>query len=139
MLGLAATMLVAALYVIHRGSPWADAKALAISSPMLLLGVMLGAAALSAAQPVIGWTMAGALACGVLVSNALAYHSAVLAPYDRLEELRSVGERFAGRGPATTPDFDDFTKHFVRELAPSGAGAQSDVDALPLDVVDRAR
>lgn len=134
-LGLAGTMLLAALYVTHRGSPWADGKALAISSPMLLLGVMLGAASLVRRVPVIAWTMAGALTCGVLVSSALAYHSAVLAPYDRLQELREIGEDYAGRGPATVTDFDDFSKHFLRDLAPAGGAVQTDVDALPLDVV----
>ena len=79
--------------------------------------------------------MAATLACGVLVSNALAYHAAVLAPHDRLQEMRQVGEDFAGRGPATTPDFDDFTKHFLRDIAPSGTGMQTDIDALPLAVV----
>ena len=82
----------------HRGSPWADAKALAISSPMLLLGVMLGAASLVAAPRSSPGRWPACWPAASLVSNALAYHSVVLAPYDRLEELRSVGERL--RGPA---------------------------------------
>jgi hypothetical protein len=134
LLALVATMLVAYIYVTHRGSPWADAKALAITSPMLLLVVLLGAAALQRRLPVLGWTVTGLIAGGVVVSNALAYHGVALAPYDRLHELQKIGESYERRGPATLLDADEFAKHFLRGEAP--ARFDADVDALALDDVE---
>ncbi len=121
----------------RRARPWADGKALAITAPLVLLGAMLGVAALARPMPGAGWVLGLVLAGGVLASNALAYHQVVLAPRDRLEELAKIGQQFDGRGPALAPDQDDFSKHFLRDAAPSTADGQKDLDELELSDVER--
>jgi hypothetical protein len=123
----AGTALVGAVVVVGAGSPWADAKALMIISPALLLVALLGPTALATADGGRGWAVRSstlalglAIVAGVLASNALAYRDARLAPYDRLAELQDVGERLDGRGPVLTTEFEEFGKHFLRAADPSG-------------------
>ena len=102
-------------YVTRRGSPWADAKALMIVSPPLVFTAVLGVAGAAPGPARLeGVAARRRLALGVLWSNALAYHDVALAPRDRLNELPTVGERIAGRGPTLVPEFEEFGKHFLR-------------------------
>jgi hypothetical protein len=118
----AASSLIALWYVMRSGSPWADAKALAIASPAVLLLAALGPVALEArGSRLEAALIALALAVGVLASNALAYHDVSLAPRDRLEELEEAGERAGGQGPLLYTDFEEFGKHFLRDAQPVGA------------------
>lgn len=118
----AITSLVALWYVMRSGSPWADAKALAIASPAVLLLAALGPVALEAlGARVEAALLALALAAGVLASNALAYHDVSLAPRDRLEELAEVADRADGQGPLLYTEFEEFGKHFLRDADPVGA------------------
>ena len=55
-------------------------------------------------------------ACALFASANLA-----LAPYERLEELRQVDERFAGEGPALIVERDPLAPYFLGDLAPDGA------------------
>lgn len=55
-------------------------------------------------------------ACALFASANFA-----LAPYEPLEELRGVDERFAGEGPALIVERDPVASHFLRDLAPDGA------------------
>src|SRR4051794_26392987 len=141
--------LVGWAYATRRGSPWVDAKALMIVSGPLVFTAMLGAWALLAGgrRPEAA-LLAGAIAAGVLWSNALAYHDVSLAPRDRLDELASVGERISGQGPSLYPEFEEYGKHFLRDGDPTGwteawqPGPQrgpfatyQDLDQVPLDVV----
>jgi len=127
----AASSLVALWYVTRTGSPWADAKALAIASPAVLLLAALGPVALEALGARIEATLlAFALVAGVLASNALAYHDVSLAPRDRLEELAKVGDRAAGQGPLLYTEFEEFGKHFLRDADPVGASEGFSVSGL---------
>src|SRR4029079_18300890 len=72
-------------------SPWVDAKALAITSPAVLLAAAAGVNAvveLRAAIPAIA--LGAVLAAGVLWSNVLAYGGVNLAPRDRMAELSNI-------------------------------------------------
>jgi hypothetical protein len=143
------------VYVTERGSPWADAKALMIASPALVLLAMLGASALhSAGRRPEAWLLAAVVSTGVLASNALAYHDVSLAPRDRLGELELVGNRISGQGPTLYTEFEEFGKHFLRRGDPEGSsegwqrrlgrlrngqfarqGFSNDLDEFPLDYV----
>lgn len=114
-----AVSVLAHFYVVRKGSPWADGKALMIVSPVIVLTACLGAAFLRRAEGVV---LVALIAVGVLWSNALAYHDVSLAPRDRLEELQAVGERIRGEGPTLYPEFEEFAKHFLRDGAPEGPG-----------------
>jgi hypothetical protein len=116
-----AVSLVAYLYVVGRGSPWADGKALMIFSTPLMLAAGLGAAYVGrTVRPWAAWGLLAVIGLGVLWSNALAYHDASIAPRDRFEELQTVGDEIAGEGPTLTLEFEEFAKHFLRDAAPEG-------------------
>lgn len=89
---------------------------------------------------------------GVLVSNALAYDEAWLAPRAQLAELERIGDEFAGQGPALMTEYQAYgVRHFLRRLDAEGSselrrrlipkrdgtesekGAWTDTDALVLD------
>jgi hypothetical protein len=103
--------LVATLYVVRRGSPWADAKALMILSPAIATAAAAGALSW---RPRVGYVLAAVLAAGVLWSAALAYHDVSLAPRDRLTELQDLDVE----GPVLTTEFEEFAKHFLRDADP---------------------
>jgi hypothetical protein len=114
--------IVALAYVLRAGSPWADAKALAIASPAVLLAAALGPLALEVRGARLEALALGlVLAAGVLGSNAFVYHDVSLAPRDRLEELEEAGERAAGNGPLLYTEFEEMGKHFLRDADPVGA------------------
>ncbi len=104
-------------------SPWVGAKALASGSPSLLLLALAGAAAFAArVERVLGATVLALVLAGVLWSNALGYHDVSLAPYDQLRELESIGEEFAGEGPALMTEYQPYgVRHFLRKLDAEGA------------------
>jgi len=64
--------------------------------------------------------LALAIAGGVLVSDAMQYHTSDLAPTARYEELASVNSRFAGRGPTLFTDFDEYAMYELRDLDVGG-------------------
>lgn len=104
-------------------SPWVGGKALASASPSMLLLALAGAAAVAArVQRLLGATVLTLILGGVLWSNALGYHDVSLAPYDQLRELESIGEDFAGEGPALMTEYQPYgVRHFLRELDAEGA------------------
>ena len=116
-----AVSVIALVYVTGKGSPWADAKALAIASPAVLLMAALGPLALEARGARIeALGLAAVLAIGVSASNAFVYHDVSLAPRERLAELDTVAERTAGRGPLLYTEFEEFAKHFLRDSRSGG-------------------
>ena len=126
-----AVSLIALVYVTRNGSPWADAKALAIASPAVLLAAALGPLALEARGARLeALALAAVLAIGVLASNALVYHDASIAPHDRLAELETVADRTSGRGPVLYTEFEEFAKHFLRDSEPVGASEAFTVAGL---------
>lgn len=120
---------VATAVVIRAGSPWADAKALVIASPLLLAlagaglgslwaGGVGGAAKMSgrARRAVRGGSavIAGLIGLGVVASLGYATRDVAPAPEDRFAELRAIDERFAGQGPLLTAEFEEFARHLLR-------------------------
>ncbi len=114
---------VGSIAIFLYASPWVGAKALASGSPSLLLLALAGAAAFAArVERVLGATVLTLVLAGVLWSNALAYHDVSLAPYDQLRELESIGEEFAGEGPALMTEYQPYgVRHFLREIDAEGA------------------
>jgi hypothetical protein len=108
-IGLAAVALV--------GNPWVDLKAFAITGTIVLTLAFAGAAGLlrSRLRPV-AVALAAGLAALVLWGNALVYHDAMLAPYDRLRDLEAIAEDFAGAGPALYPGFEEHAEYLLRDL-----------------------
>jgi hypothetical protein len=100
---------------------WVGAKALMLTSPAVLLAAWAGLAALRAsplrrAAPLLALALAG----GVLVSDAMQYHSSDLAPTARYDELASLNARFAGRGPTLFTDFDEYALYELRDMDVGG-------------------
>ena len=71
---------------------------------------------------VVGAVAMVAIAGGVLWSNALAYGNVWLAPRNQLAELETIGQRFAGDGPALMTEYQPHgVRHFLRNLDAEGA------------------
>ena len=125
LLGWIAATLIVWLVLDHVATTWVEAKALVLSSPVVVLlacgglGAMLAAARppLLRALPVV---LAFALLGGVLASDAAQYHASNLAPTARYEELASIDKRFAGRGPTLFTDFDEYSMYVLRDLDVGG-------------------
>ncbi len=101
------------------GTPWVVGKAMAITSPALPLAALTGGALLWSRTRIGGGLVLAVIVGGVLWSNALAYHDAVLAPRPRLVELQRIGELLAGKGPTFVNDYEIYAdRHFLREGAP---------------------
>lgn len=114
------TMSVTALVLEETTSPWIAGKAYATAAPAFVLLALVGAAGLRARAAALG--VALVVAGGVAWSNALAYHAVWLAPRDQLAELESIGERFAGAGPALMTEYQVYgVRHFLRHLDAEGA------------------
>jgi hypothetical protein len=122
---LLATGVFACLVYGERASPWVAAKALASASPLILGAGLAGAAVLvELGRRLGGWTLAvpgglvvAVLAAGVLWSNAMQYHAALLAPSARLMELEKIGSKFSGQGPALLTEYEPYSaRYFLRGL-----------------------
>ncbi|HEX5928310.1 MAG TPA: hypothetical protein VFY48_02865 [Solirubrobacterales bacterium] len=126
---------VGSIAVFLYSSPWVGAKALASGSPSLLLLALAGAAAFAVRyERVLGTTVLSLVLAGVVWSNALGYHDASLAPYDQLRELESIGEEYAGEGPALMTEYQPYgVRHFLRKLDAEGA---SELRYRPVPLVE---
>lgn len=105
-----------------RATTWTAAKLLVLLSPVLVLTACIGAFGRLGLRRLDGLLLGAAIAFGVLASDARLYHSTTMAPSERFDELREVGERFAGLGPTLTPDFDEYTLYLLRDMAPDAPG-----------------
>ena len=75
-----------------------------------------------------------ALAGGVLWSNVLAYHDALLAPRARLAELQHIGGLVAGKGPTFVNDYEIYAvRHFLRAGYPVAPAEYRPVSLLLRD------
>jgi hypothetical protein len=148
---------VLALVFDHVGlsSPWLDAKAMAEASPAVVAVVVAGAAAtFETGRRIEAALVCTALAGGVLWSNGLVYANVWEAPRSQFAELQTIGQRFAGDGPALMTEYQPYgVRHFLRKLDPEGAserrrrlillrtgglvpqGASADLDAFQLSSV----
>jgi hypothetical protein len=125
LVGWLALMLAAWLLVRSKATTWVDAKALMLTSPVVVLLAWAGLA--SVRGPTRAWRprwlaplLAIALAGGVLVSDVVQYHVSNLAPTARYEEMASIDSRFAGRGPTLFTDFDEYSLYELRDLDVGG-------------------
>jgi hypothetical protein len=118
----------ACLFICALGSPWVDAKALAMASPAMVFAAMSGAlAAPWFARRLALPLAAAAIAGGILWSNALAYDDVSLAPRNELVELQRIGDRISGQGPTLLSDYDSYAaRHFLR-----GADVQGPTSIQP--------
>ena len=141
-----ALVLLAWLILSRSATTWVDAKALVLTSPVVVLLAWAGVAALlgSSRAPAraggagvrrgrdghvlrprrapaipalaVGFLLALLLAGGALASDLAQYHSSNLAPTARYDELASINRRFAGRGPTLFTDFDEYSLYVLRDL-----------------------
>jgi hypothetical protein len=118
---------MAAVVVLYfsGSTPWVTGKALAISSPALLLAALTGGAMLWSqwsrrrATGLAGVFVVAILLGGVLWSNVLAYRDVTLAPRARLGELQHIGTLLAGKGPTFINQYEVYAdRHFLRAGAP---------------------
>lgn len=123
-----AVVLVGTTTIVALGSPWIDAKALAVTSPFVL-----AAAATLLARGVVDdgsrVAVAGALAllCAVSVSTTAVLRSTPGVPREEVAELQDIGERFAGTEPSLfLPHQVYATRHFLRYLGIEGASERRD-------------
>jgi hypothetical protein len=118
-----ATALFGFVVIAVISTPWGDAKAMATTTPAVLLVVLVGALALLASRyRIVGGLVVVAIAAGVVWSNALAYHDVWLAPRAQLVELEHIGDRIAGQGPTLMTEFQPYgVRHFLRASDPEGA------------------
>jgi hypothetical protein len=112
------------LLVRSFATTWADAKALMLTSPVVVLMAWAGIASLWGSRamavrvfaPLLGLVLVG----GVLASDALQYNASNLAPTARYDELVSIDARFAGRGPTLFTDFDEYALYELRGMDVGG-------------------
>jgi hypothetical protein len=117
-------MLIVWLLVRASATTWADAKALMLTSPVVVLMAWAGIAALfavgAAGLRVLAAVLAFALFGGVVASDALQYNASNLAPTARFDELASIDSRFAGQGPTLFTDFDEYSLYLLRDMDVGG-------------------
>jgi hypothetical protein len=108
---------------------------MATASPAIVLAAGVGCLALARLlHPAAGAAAGAVLAAGVLWSNVLAYGDVWLAPHDQLAELETIGERFAGDGPALMTEYQPVgVRHFLRRLDPEGS---SELRRRPIPLLD---
>ena len=100
------------------GSPWVDAKALAVLSPFVLLPAVVFVAGRPRPFAAAGAVVAGA---AVLWSTQLVVRDVFVAPRDRLAELRDLADEDVA-GPAVLLDFEIYAnRHFLRDFGTDGA------------------
>lgn len=115
LMGVVTMGLVLAI-VYPRAIPYAQAKLLAIASPVVVLGAAYGLAALLARRRLmpLAALVGGGLALGVLVSDALAYHGDPVAPTSQMIALEQVGQHIGANGPVLVSEFQEFAKFFAQ-------------------------
>ena len=115
---LAGIMLPLSVLLLLRGTPYADAKVLVLAAIVVPLFAMCAAVWLFGSGDrrlrLLGAALGVVVTTAVLAGNALAYHDAQLAPYDRYEEQISIAEQLEGKGPVVFAEYDEFAKHFMR-------------------------
>ncbi|WP_372791211.1 hypothetical protein [Paraconexibacter sp.] len=125
---LIATVGLGTVVIIAFGTPWIDAKALAVTSPMVLAlaGATVARAAADERRPA-ALLAAVVLITGVGLSTVLVMRSTPAVPRAPLAELRDIGERFAGEGPTLFLAHQVYaTRHFLRDMAVEGASERRD-------------
>jgi hypothetical protein len=115
---------VGGLMIIHFGSPWVDGKTLATLSPAVLFAALLGIVSFGQRSEFrLEAAVAATVVAGVVAWGAfLAYQGTWLAPRSHYTELETIGERFAGQGPALSTEASIYgPRYFLRKLDAEGA------------------
>lgn len=102
------------LVVFGRVSPYAQGKLLAIGSPLVVFAALALLASARGRLSIPALALGGALTVAILASDLLAYSHDRIAPTERIEAMRAVGERFSGRGLVLWNEFDEYAKYFAR-------------------------
>ncbi|MDX6669682.1 MAG: hypothetical protein QOI91_45 [Solirubrobacteraceae bacterium] len=124
--------LAAGVALYAYGTTWTEAKTLMLTSPLIVLLAWGGVAALRGSRrrwlaPALAVTLAG----GVLLSDAIQYHSSDMAPTVRYREMASLNTRYAARGPTMFTDFDEWALYQLRDLDVGGPNFIYPPPALP--------
>ena len=121
--GITATGAAPALAI---GSPWVDAKVMAIVSPVVLaLAVALAMSAIAGSERPSRRSGAALLAVLVLSaawSTVAVARDVYAAPRERFTELERLGDELAGEGPTLVLDFEVYAnRYFLRRADAEGA------------------
>lgn len=138
-----------------RVSPYAAAKMIALVAPSIVACAALGCAWLARASRPAAYAVAAVAALGILTSNAFSYHDTRLAPVDRMEAMRDIGDHYAdARGLLLVDDGDEFAKYFLLpthmnvgldritpkpaydKLSISFMPRNADIDQMPIEFVE---
>jgi hypothetical protein len=112
----AAALLV---WLILPAGLYIEAKLLTIlSATIVLLALAGGWSLVSSGRVPEAAVLVLAATVGIFISDALAYHGVYLAPAKRLDELRTIDDRFSGQGPAMLDEFEEYGKHYLRDIPP---------------------
>jgi hypothetical protein len=107
------------VWIILPAGIYIEAKLLTILSVTIVLLALVGGWSLFSEGHRAGAALLVlAAAIGILVSDAMAYHGLYLAPTKRLDELRTIDDRFKGQGVAMLNEFEEYGKHYLRDLPP---------------------
>jgi hypothetical protein len=110
---------VALYYFIEHSTAWIQFKSFTITAAFAVALAFAGAAALQASRrrgvSALGWLAAIAVAVGVLYGNALIYHDTTIAPGAHYHDLAAIAKRYAGKGPALDPYFDEYAEFILRD------------------------
>jgi hypothetical protein len=133
--GLATMGLVLAI-VYPRAIPYAQAKLLAIASPVVVLGAAYGLAALARWRRarLLAVALAAGLGLAILASDGLFYHGDAVAPTGQMIALEQVGRAIGPRGPVLLSEFQEFAKYFA---APAKIDTATEYPTLPSNVALR--
>jgi hypothetical protein len=107
------------VWLIIPAGLYIEAKFLTILSPaIVLLAVVGGWALVSSGRIPEAAVLVLAATLGIFISDALGYHGTYLAPTKRMDELSTINDRFSGRGPAMLDEFEEYGKHYLRDIPP---------------------
>jgi hypothetical protein len=107
------TMGLVLLIVYPRVVPYAQAKLLAIASPIVVLCAAQGLTGATGRDwKALSAVAALALGAAVIASDAIAYHAFPVAPTSRLLALKQIGSTLGARGPVLDSEFEQFAKVF---------------------------
>lgn len=109
---------VGSYIVTERYSIYLDAKALVILAPAQGLLTAAGIWAAGRRYLAIRSGLVAVFALGVLLSALLVHSGVWLTPDERFAELRSINERYAGRGPMLVNEREQYAMYLLRDVAP---------------------
>ncbi len=102
------------LVVFSRVSPYAQGKLLAIGSPLVVFCALALLASARGRLSIPALALGGALMASILASDLLAYSHDRIAPTERIEAMRAVGQRFSGQGLVMWNEFEEYAKYIAR-------------------------